>query len=74
LLGGIGLRDASEDTRCRRVEVEHFGSKVLDPSFGKQTCELVGDRLRGGCGGTGTARLGYQSDAAAGTQQPGDFA
>jgi hypothetical protein len=63
-----------EDARHRRVEVEHFGSEVLEPSFGKQTCQLVGGRRRSGRGRTGTAGLGYQSDTPAGPQQPGEFA
>jgi hypothetical protein len=58
----------AEDARRRRVEVEHFGSEVLEPSFGKQACQLVGCRLRSGGGGTGTAGLGYQSYAPAGPQ------
>jgi hypothetical protein len=63
-----------EDARRRRVEAEHFGSEVLEPSFGKQGCQFVGRRRRSGRGGTGTAGLGYQSDAPAGPQQPGEFA
>jgi hypothetical protein len=63
-----------EDARRRRVEVEHFGSEVLEPSFGKQGRQLVGGRRRSGRGGTGATRLGYQSDATAGPQQPAEFA
>jgi hypothetical protein len=63
-----------EDARRRRVEVEYFGSEVLEPSFGKQICQLSGGRRRGGRGGTGTAGLGYQGDAPAGPQQPGELA
>jgi hypothetical protein len=63
-----------EDARGRRVEVEHFGSQVCEPSFAKQGCQLVGGRRRGGRGGTGAAGLGYQSDASAGPQQPAEFA
>jgi len=63
-----------EDARRWRVEIEHFGSEVLEPSFGKQTCQLVGGRRRSSGGGTGTARLGYHSDTPVGTQQPGEFA
>jgi hypothetical protein len=63
-----------EDARHWRVEIEPFGSEVLEPSFGKQTCQLVGGRRRRGRGGTGTAGLGYQSDTPAGPQQPGEFA
>ena len=33
-----------EDARRGRVEVEHFGSEVLEPSFGKQACQLAGGR------------------------------
>jgi hypothetical protein len=63
-----------EDARRRRVEVEHFGSEVLEPSFGEQACQLAGGQRRGGSGGTGTAGLGHQGDASAGPQQSGDFA
>jgi hypothetical protein len=63
-----------EDARRRRVEIEHCGSEVLEPSFSKQTCQLVGGRRRSGRGGTGTAGLGYQSDTPAGPQPPGEFA
>jgi hypothetical protein len=63
-----------EDARRWRVEVEYFGSEVLEPSFGEQACQLVGGRRRSGRGGSGTAGLGYQSDAPAGPQQPGEFA
>jgi len=63
-----------EDARRRRVEAEHFGSQVLEPSFGQQAGQLGGGRGRSGRGGTGTAGLGYQSDAPAGPQQPGEFA
>jgi hypothetical protein len=74
LLAGIGLGDASEGARRWRVEVEPVGSNVLDPSFGEQLRQLVGDRHRGGCGRTGTARLGHQADAPTGAQQPGELA
>ena len=70
----IGRCHVPEDAGRRRVEVEHFGSEVLEPGFGKQACQLVGGRGRGGRGRTGTAGLGYQSDAPAGAQQPGEFA
>jgi hypothetical protein len=63
----------AENACRRRVEVEHFGSEVIEPSFGKQACQLAGGR-RGGRGGAGTAGLGYHSDAPAGPQRPGDFA
>jgi hypothetical protein len=73
-LGIIGRWHVPEDARGRRVEVEHFGSEVLEPSFSKQTCQLVGGRRRSGRGRTGTAGLGYQSDTPAGPQQPGELA
>jgi hypothetical protein len=63
-----------EDARGRRVEAEHFGSQVLEPSFGKQGCQLVGGRHRRGSGGTRATGLGDQSDAPAGPQQPAEFA
>ena len=62
-----------EDARRRRVEVEYFGSEALEAGFGKHDCQLLGRRRRRGSGGTGTARLGYQGDASAGPQQPGEF-
>jgi hypothetical protein len=31
-----------ENARRRQVEVEHFGSEVLEPRFGKQACQLAG--------------------------------
>lgn len=72
--GIIGRCQVPEDARRRRVEIEQFGSEVLEPSFSKQTCQLVGGRRRSGRGRTGTAGLGYQSDTPAGPQQPGEFA
>jgi hypothetical protein len=63
-----------EDARRRRVEVKHFGSEVLEPSPGEQACQFLGGRRRSGGGGTGTAGLGYQSDAPVGSQQAGEFA
>jgi hypothetical protein len=62
------------ENACRRVEVEHFGSEVLEPSFGKQACQLAGGRRRGGPRWRRAAGLGYHSDAPAGPQRPGDFA
>jgi hypothetical protein len=73
-LGTIGRCHVPEDARRWRVEVEHVGSEVLEPSFSKQTCQLVGGRRRSGRGGAGTAGLGYHSDPPAGPQQPGEFA
>jgi hypothetical protein len=73
-LGIIGRCHVPEDARRRWVEIEHFGSEVLEPRFSEQTCQLVGGRHRSGRGRTGTAGLGYQSDTPAGPQQPGEFA
>jgi hypothetical protein len=42
-LGIIGRCHVPEDARGRWVEVEHFGSEVLEPSFSKQGCD--GDRV-----------------------------
>ena len=70
----IGRCHVPEDARRRRVEIEHFGSEVLEPSFRKQTCQLVGDRRRSGGGRTGRAGLGYHSDTSAGPQEPREFA
>lgn len=67
-LGIIGRCHVPEDARGRRVEVEHSGSESLEPSFGKQGCQLVGGRRRSGRDSTGTAGLGYHSDAPAGPQ------
>jgi len=57
-----------EDARARRVEAEHFGADVPEPGFGRQGCQLVGVRRRGGCGGTGATGLGTHSDPPAGPQ------
>jgi DDE superfamily endonuclease len=43
-LGIIGRCHVPEDARRWRVEVEHFGSQVLEPGFGEQACQLVGGR------------------------------
>ncbi len=43
-LGIIGGRHVPEDARRRRVEVEHFGSEVLEPAFGEQACQFAGGR------------------------------
>lgn len=72
--GVIGRCHVPDDARRRRVEVEHLGSEVLEPRLGKLACQLVGGRRRSGRGGTGTTGLGYQRDAPAGPQQPGEFA
>ena len=50
----IGRCHVPEDARRRRVEIEHFGSGVLEPSFScaaeqlcdVMTCMCVGDLLR----------------------------
>jgi hypothetical protein len=47
-LGVSGRCHVPEDARRRRVEVEHFGSEVLEPRFGKLACQLVGGRRRSG--------------------------
>jgi len=55
-----------QDARRRWVEIELFGSEVLEPGFGKQGDELGGGRRRSGRGGTGATRLGdlaYGGDA-----------
>ena len=55
-----------ENACRRRVEVEHFGSEVLEPSFDKQACQLAGGRRRGGHGGAG--QRGWDTTA---TRRPG---
>jgi hypothetical protein len=50
----IGSCHVPEDARRRRVEIEHFGSEVLEPSFScaaaqlcdVMTCMCVGDLMR----------------------------
>jgi hypothetical protein len=71
---GTSRRHVPEHARRRRVEIEHLRAQVLEPGFGKHACQLVRGRRRIGRGGTGTAGLGYQSDAPAWAQQPGEIA